>query len=197
MVSLCSYFIPGSFALPSPPPFYTILSYNLHAWSAHFVLPLLPLYFLGPHRRRYVMNFLLCLYFVASLLLEVKISAPSSLFHVLYSCARISLPPPPSPCCGPVYLCTRTHPTSTAFSSSLFLSLPYRFGTNSSLSTEMYTRVYILLFRPRFLVEYATCCTYSMFVPLSYTGLLIRRSGYQFFKACFRLPVPVTHSITY
>ena len=90
--------------------------------------------------------------------------------HVLYPFSYFLFPPRLSPCCRPLStLYTHTHPTSTAFPPPL----PYRLGTNSSLSEQMYTRVYILPLRSRFLVERADCCTYSMFVSSS---LLCRSS---------------------
>ena len=165
-----------------PSPLYTIPSYKSHAWSAYFVLrPLFPpllLYFLGPHRRNFFFFYerscstllppsfrrlkfphrraycTLGLYFLPS---PPRTLLPS---HIV----RFSLP---LPMLSSVYFCTRIH----TLPRRCFLPLPYRLGTNSSLSTQMYTRVYILLFRPRFwwsaqVVVHIVC----LFPSLSYTG---------------------------
>ena len=144
-VSLCCYFILGSF--PSPSALYTILSYNSHAWSAYFVLrpPFFPFFctFLAPIVAVFFYE-RFSLYFVASLLLEVKISTPSCVMYFE------SLPFPPrtillriyfllpylSPCCPLSTLYAHTHSTSTVF---FFLSLSYRFRYKFKfINTDVY-----------------------------------------------------------
>jgi len=104
-----------------------------------------------PHRRAYCT---LGLYFLS----------PPSTYLTPSHIVRFSLP---LPMLSSVYFCTRIH----TLPRRCFLPLPYRLGTNSSLSTQMYTRVYILLFRPRFwwsaqVVVHIVC----LFPSLSYTG---------------------------
>jgi len=134
----------------------------------------LPLYLLGPivavcYERSSV-------YLVVSLRLEVKISTPS--------CVMYSTSPPPRTLLLRIYFSLPTPHVVTLSVHTHTSHLdgpspsPYRLGTNSSLSTQMYIRVYILLFR--FLWS-APCCTYSMCLsPSRGVDVILRLSRWKY-----------------